>query len=221
MSKFCGNCGAELDDSAKVCGQCGTPLDGAPADIPGVKTVDPEKQKKVKKFIILGAVAIALIVVVAVVVNIISNSTGYKGLVSKVMDAYEDYAIDDLVEMSSDVYYYNDYDEDAAEHYFERAVGEGLDRFEDRVGHNYRLSYETFETYYLSERKLDKLLTSLENNYPDFNVDIIEDVAVANLIVTAEQDGRSHTIDLSVTMTEEDGTWKVLYIDETDFGRYK
>lgn len=29
MSKFCGNCGAKLEDDARVCGNCGTPLDGA------------------------------------------------------------------------------------------------------------------------------------------------------------------------------------------------
>lgn len=31
MAKFCGNCGAQLDDDDKVCGQCGTPVTGMPA----------------------------------------------------------------------------------------------------------------------------------------------------------------------------------------------
>lgn len=46
MARFCGNCGAQLDDDAKVCGQCGTPIDG---NVPGLKIVDPEKKKKMMK----------------------------------------------------------------------------------------------------------------------------------------------------------------------------
>ena len=59
MAKFCGNCGAQLDDNAKVCGQCGTPV-GTLSAIPSVKIVDPEKQKKTKKTLklICGLIAI-------------------------------------------------------------------------------------------------------------------------------------------------------------------
>lgn len=52
MSKFCGNCGAQLDDAAKVCGNCGTPLElnnTANASIPGINYVDPEKRRKQRK----------------------------------------------------------------------------------------------------------------------------------------------------------------------------
>lgn len=46
MAKFCGNCGAQLDDGDKVCGQCGTPVNGNAGTVPGLKVVDPEKKKK-------------------------------------------------------------------------------------------------------------------------------------------------------------------------------
>lgn len=49
MAKFCGNCGARLEDDAKICGKCGTPVEGVTTSIPGLKVTDPEKQKKVKK----------------------------------------------------------------------------------------------------------------------------------------------------------------------------
>ena len=45
MAKFCGNCGAQLDDGDKVCGQCGTPVNGNAGTVPGLKVVDPEKKK--------------------------------------------------------------------------------------------------------------------------------------------------------------------------------
>lgn len=49
MAKFCGNCGARLEDDAKICGKCGTSVEGVTTSIPGLKVTDPEKQKKVKK----------------------------------------------------------------------------------------------------------------------------------------------------------------------------
>ena len=45
MAKFCGNCGAQLDDGDKVCGQCGTPVNGNTGTVPSLKVVDPEKKK--------------------------------------------------------------------------------------------------------------------------------------------------------------------------------
>ena len=51
MAKFCGNCGAQLDDGDKVCGQCGTPVNGNAGTVPGLKVVDPEKKKKMAKMI--------------------------------------------------------------------------------------------------------------------------------------------------------------------------
>lgn len=211
MSKYCGNCGAKLDDNAKVCGQCGTPVDGVPAKIPGIKIVDPEKQKKVKKTakLIIGLIVVVVVAVIAV--NIISSFTGHNGLLRKVMNAYEDYDIDTLVSLSSDMYYYGE--EDWVEYYFENSVGSDLDYFESYVGHNYKLNYEVQEVYTLSGRKIDALLDTIESSIPDFDISTISQVEVADVEVTAKEDDSTVSISVQVTMTKEDGTWKLLYID--------
>lgn len=211
MSKFCGNCGAELDDNARVCGQCGTPLEATPSKIPGVKIVAPEKQKKAKKTIKLIISLIAIVVVAAIAINIASNFTGYKGLLRKVMNAYEDYDIDTLVSLSSDMYYYGE--EDWVEYYFEYSVGNNLDYFESYVGHNYKLSYDVQEVYTLSERKLDTLLDTIESSNPDFDISTISQVKVADIKVTAKEGKSSVSMSVQVTITKENGTWKLLYID--------
>lgn len=63
MSKFCGNCGAQLEDSVKVCGYCGTPFEAV--------SVEGKTQKhhtgKSKKIII------SLVVVVAIVIGLFST----------------------------------------------------------------------------------------------------------------------------------------------------
>lgn len=67
MAKFCGNCGAQLDDDDKVCGQCGTPVNGNAGTVPGLKVVDPEKKKKMAKRI---KWIVALVIVVALAITV-------------------------------------------------------------------------------------------------------------------------------------------------------
>jgi len=211
MAKFCGNCGTQLDDNAKICGNCGTPLDGTSTNIPGLKVVDPEKQKKIKKTV-KRVVGLAILVVVAIIAfNIVSQFTGYNGLLRKVMTAYENYDIDTLISLSSDMYYYGE--EDWVESYFEYSVGDDLDSFESSVGHSYKLTYEVNETYVMSERKVDEMLSEIEYSYSDFDVSVIEEVVVADLTVTAKQGSKSVNQDMNIVMTKENGTWRLLYIE--------
>lgn len=211
MAKFCGNCGARLDDDAKVCGQCGTPLDGASVKISGLKIADPEKQKKLRNKVKLFLGVIAVILGAIVTVNIASNFMGYKGLLRKVMTAYEGYDIDTIVSLSSDMYYHGE--GDFVEYYFEYNVGEDLDSFESSVGHSYSLSYEVKETYTLSDRKLNTLLDTIKSTYSDFDVSAIKKVVVAEITVTAKQGSKSVNKDLQITMTKEGSSWKLLYIE--------
>lgn len=210
MAKFCGNCGAQMDDNAKVCGQCGTPVDGGTKASP-VKIVDPEKEKKNKKIFKIAVALILVVIVATTAINVISKFTGYNGLLRKAMAAYEEYDIDTLVSLSSDIYYYGE--DDYVEYYFENIVGTSLDSFESSVGHSYQMSYEVNETYTMSERKVKETLEGIEYTYPDFDVDIIEKIVVSNITVTAKQGSKSVKRDLNITMSKEDGAWKLLYIE--------
>lgn len=210
MAKFCGNCGFKLDDNAKVCSQCNTRLDEIPEKRVGLKTVDREKlqrlKKKVKIFLILGIIVFLAIIAV----NIASNFMGHKGLLRKVMAAYEEYDIDTLISLSSDMYYYSE--DNFVDYYFENNVGEDLDSFEASVGHSYSLTYKVNETYRLSDRKLDVLLDNIEITSPDFDTNIIKQVIIAEITVTAKQGSKSTDRELQVIMTKEGKSWKLLYI---------
>lgn len=210
MSKFCGNCGAKMEDDARVCGRCGTPVDGKGVKISGLRYQDPEKKKKIVKGVKIVAILAVVAIVIAAGLNIASNFIGNKGLVRKVMAACKDYDIDKLVSLSSDVYYYDD-NEDYTEQYFENGVGVYLDDFELSVGHSYKFSYKVEEIYNLSDRKKDELLETLEYSYPEFDIDSIKKVAVADVTVTAKQDGKSKSRNLKITMTKEGKKWKLLY----------
>lgn len=210
MAKFCGNCGAQLDDDARVCGQCGTPFAGRTARVSGLKIVDPEKQRKVKKRIML---AILLAVVVAIIIlafSIISNFTGSKGFVRRVMTAIEDYDIDTLVSVSSDMYYYGD--ESAAESYFESNVNFIWDSIEETTGHSSKFDYKINEIYNMSEREKRETIKLIESTYPDFDVNVIEKMKAANVSILLKDGSRTNETIVRIEMVKEEGKWKLLHL---------
>lgn len=210
VSRYCGNCGTKLEDNAKICGQCGTPFEETPANISGLKTVNPQK-KGFRKTVKRAAAVVVIIAVGVIAVTIAMRFTGYNGVLRRTMTAYKKYDIDALISLSGDMYYYGA--GDWAEHYFENSVGEDLDFFEASVGHSYKVSYEVNDIYTLSERRLAKVLDEIENICPDFDVSIIKKVVVAELTVTARQGDKSVSRDINIFMSKENGSWRLLYIE--------
>ena len=83
MSKFCGNCGAKLDDDAKVCGHCGTPVSGTPTNVIGVNAHRPAMDRSHSNIIKWGAILIIAIIVILVVFKLLSGMTGGNSIVGK------------------------------------------------------------------------------------------------------------------------------------------
>lgn len=214
MARYCGHCGTRLDDDARVCGNCGTPLSGATSYISDVKFADPEKKKKThgkfKKVIKLCVGLTILVLAVVITINVVTAFTGYNGLLRKVMEAYKDYDIDTLVSVSSDLNFYES--EESAESYFKDTVGYTLDAFETSVGHSYKLSYKVDESYTLSKRKYESMMERISRLYSQFDTSIIEKIVVAEVTVTAQQGKKSVSKTLEITMTKENGQWRLLYI---------
>lgn len=215
MAKFCGNCGTRLEDNARICGNCGTPLEGLSVGIPNLKTNNPGKRKNRKKIVKRAAVLAILAVIIVIAFNLVPQRIGYNGLLRKIMAAYQEYDMDTLISLSSDIHYYGmDYygEEDWIEYYFD-SVGNDLDSFENSVGYRYKFTYEVNEIYTLSERRLDELLKEIERVYPDFDESIIEKAAVADVTITAKQGNKSVEQNRKIVMSQEDKEWKLLYIE--------
>ena len=109
MAKFCGNCGAKINDNAKVCSECGTPIDDI-FQSSSEKKANPAKKKKSKKKFKITVMLVFVAVAAIIIINVVSKFTGYNALLRKVMAAYEEYDIDTLVSLSSDIYYYTEKD---------------------------------------------------------------------------------------------------------------
>lgn len=209
MAKYCGNCGSQMDDDARVCGQCGTPFENMVGNVPGVREENPEKWKKVKTLCKCVAALVIAVVILVEAVSVVSRYTGYNGLIRKVVRAYTDYDIDALVFVASDIYRESS---DLGESYFERSVGSDLDAFEIGTGHNYELTFETDEVYTLSDRRLAVLLKEIQTAHPDYDIEMIERVVVAELTATARQGNRFMDREVILYLCKENGEWKLLYI---------
>ncbi len=213
MAKFCGNCGAELPDDAKICGQCGAPLDSS-AKTPGATYVDPEKQKKLKQLIVIAAGAVAAIILLVVVINLIGGASGPKGMVKKVMKAYEKGDTDTLVEMSSDIYL--EMGDDAAEYTFDNVIDSDMYAFEDKLGGNYDIKYKIVDSYDMKERNFNNMVESFEEDYEDYDVDSLKKVHVVDVEITAYKDKKEKTVERSIYLFKEGGKWKLFGMPYTD-----
>lgn len=218
MSKFCGNCGAQLDDTAKVCGYCGNALSIEPENtktttIPGIRTeADKEKSAKMTKNIKTIVVAVALVIVLSLGINVVSSFTGYKGVVRKVVNAFEDYDMNTLCSYASSLCYYGN-DIEYYEDIFEDRVSAKLDYYENMLGHNLKMNFEIVDSYKLDDRKVDNLLEELEDMgaYAG-KIDTIRRVEI-ELEIKGSRNTSTFLID-DLLLIKENGKWKVLYLND-------
>lgn len=209
MSKFCGNCGTQLEDDARICGQCGTPYSGDTNNkqqIPGINKMSLEKKRRIKFIVKLSVVAIVLIIITVIAVNIISFFTGYKGAVNKAINAYKNYDIETLLTMSSDISF-NGMDATQVENSISQSVSAKLDALEAEAGHDMNLSYEIIDSYKLSDRKYQEFLKYIENNY-NYDSSDISEVYLAKIKVTAKGSlGQTSVINNNLYLINERSDW--------------
>lgn len=206
MAKFCGNCGAKMNDSAKVCGKCGTPVD------PDFKNDNDGKKKK--KFPKWGKWVILLLILIigAVIALKIFSGNGYDHIVKEVVEVYETGDIDSLMNDSS-VLYMEDGGDDAEE-YLENTIDTQMDKLEKELGRNYVLTYEVEEEYTLPQRQIRKLKDRFESSDIDYDVDNLKDLKVIDLLITGDSGDDTYEIEQSIIVIKENGKWKFLMLGD-------
>lgn len=216
MSKFCGNCGAQLNGTEKVCGYCGFALNNEPANTgdtstPGIASeTDTAKAEKTKNFIKIGAIAVVAVVVLSIGISIISSCTGYKAVVKKVINAFEDYDMETLYSCASTLCYLDYADADYWEEIFDNRTSNKLDYYEDQLGHSLKMKYKIVDSYELDERRFNNIVEEFEDYGADtYDVDKIRIVEI-ELTIKGSKRTNTYTID-DLWLVKEDGKWKVLY----------
>jgi len=216
MSKFCGNCGAQLDDSAKVCGFCGAPLEnaGSPAQkIPGLDNLNnmsPEKKANVKKYGIIGGIAAAAIIVLIIVISIIAGATGPDAAAEKLSKAaLVDFNAKKVIEYLPE-YAFEDEDKDDAEEEFQEILDEAKEELEDEFD-DYKVTIETKKSKEIT-KKSDKndIFDSIELFYDDFEEDDVKKVYEVKIKITLEADDEKESDTVTLTMGKVNGDWVIL-----------
>lgn len=217
MSKFCGNCGAQMEDSARICGNCGTPFEGVEKNavpntfkVPKESKMTLEKKAKIKKGITLTVILAVVVVVAIIALNIVSNFVGYKGTLRKAVKAVNDYDIETILDVSSEIKYVSTYDDPfEIEEAILDEVSADLDYYESLVGHDPKISYKIKESYKFSERKLQGFIEELERNY-SYESYNIEDVVQVDLeIEVTGSNKRKEYNSVTLYMIKENGKWDV------------
>lgn len=164
MAKFCGNCGAGMEDDARVCGNCGTLLEGA-----GVVAA-PSAKKRFMSIVIVAIVAV--VAVLAVCLLSAFGVIGYKKAVKNYVDVkYKwEYSDERIAALAPKEYW--DYLEDAdgtevddVIDTLEDSADYWIDLYEDEYGDDLRVSYKIKDKDEITDGKLKKIARALHDKY--------------------------------------------------------
>lgn len=204
MSKFCGNCGAQMDDSAMVCGYCGTPFNNAAGG--GFVYKDPEKEAKIRKTIKIASISVASIIVLVISISIISSFVGYRGAVRKFMNAYKAENADEMIEMSCSFMRDMDFVDYLAEKY-QSDIEDDFDDFDDHFASKYSIKYEITSASKVSERQARNIL---EDYVGDDEYDDVKSIMIVKVRITAKHGSDSTSTTKDICLGKESGKWGLI-----------
>lgn len=209
MSKFCGNCGAQMEDSAKVCGYCGTALESANSVT--FKYEDPEKKAKIKSIAKKVSVVVIAIVVISIIGSVISSFVGYRGAVRKFMNAYKNENVDALVDMTCSFMQEDEFGEIVMSKY-EYKLENDFDSFDLYFDSKYSISYEIINASKLSERKTKSMMEQLAYSgiLSEDDVDLVQNIMNVKISITAKHGSDSRTTSKTIYLVKEKKGWNLL-----------
>ena len=202
MSKICGSCGAQCDDTANVCGSCGAPFAAEAAPVAPVAPAAPASKPGWKKFI---KPAIALILAIIVICGAFSIVGGFtaKGTAKKFMKAYIGGNASGMAK------------------YFSQKLGEDKDERKDNAEKiaeiiedakdDYKFSWKVKKVESITGDKLEAIQDDMEKNY---DVKVSKAAKVTVKLTAKEKDsGDSESRDVTLTLIKTGLSWKVYNLD--------
>lgn len=213
MSKFCGNCGSQCDDSDAVCGYCGTPFAGEPAVTGAGKGITGSLVKndtKKGKFIKYAGIAVCGLLIIAVLAGILS-SAGYKGTVKKMMRAFEKQDSQKLVSLISETYMdATNKNADNLKRVYGIKVEDTLEKYIGKCGKIKSISYNiTNVTKLKNEDNFDSISEVLEKlGYKDKEIKTLRRV---EMTVTFKGKENKTTVSYNnLILIKESGKWRII-----------
>ena len=210
MAKFCGNCGAKMDDAARVCGNCGTPFAAAPA--PAQAPYQPAaqmpyqppyqaqngaafqtaKKKDPKKIGLIAGAGAAALVVLILIISLISGGSGYKGAVKTFFKGLEK---NDAKKVASVALLPSYFDEDDIEDLFE-------------LGDYKKVKYKIISKEKIDKDDLEELNEYIEA-FTDSGKKVKKGYELKVKVTVKYKDGDSETDEETLYVLKVGSKWKV------------
>lgn len=206
MSKFCENCGAEIDDNQVVCPNCGNGAEEIKAEETVTEatetttsTSSAAKSNNVKTYAIIGGIAAAVVVILAIIISIVSG--GWKKPIDNYFKGMEKGNLKTYTKAFPD--FYNDkidLDQDD--------MDKMHDSLEDEYGEKIKISYKVTKKEDIKKDDLKKVQEYIEKVYDeDVKVSAGKEVKV-KATIKGKDDEDTDTQKMYVYKIN--GKWKLL-----------
>lgn len=240
MAKFCGQCGAQLNDNATFCTNCGagitpqqaaaqqtsSPVSGfqqaaqninmsAIKDAVSVESIKNLRSKPNKLTIAVLGVLLVLVIVLIIIICAIFGGGSYKTPLNNIVKVYnkgDGDALEDLMPP-----YYDDISEalgDLMDVDFDEEAQDIRDEFEDEFGEDAKISYEIIDKEKLDDDELDdyNAMSSLTSLMSDKKASKYEITKAYQLTVkfTLEGEDDDETEKMDLVVGKMDGEWCLL-----------
>lgn len=217
MSKFCGNCGAQMDDNTVVCGNCGCKVSNN--QIGNFKETNAKKGSK-KKIIKICATLLVVVLIIVISLNFIGGRS-YKSVVDTVIEATvkEPDAIAFFELFPQEILIQALRDEEISRTEAINEMQDTLDSEVERIEKycdDWSVSWEIIDTVDASNSEVKYLSADYEELY-DFKVSAKKDLTVEVTInVTVDGETKTEVEDCDLTLIKSGKLWYLLGIDGTN-----
>ena len=214
MSKFCNNCGTQLDDATTFCNNCGSKVESTnTATNTNATATSAKKLPKFDKSMLKIALPIAAAVVVLIIIISIIAGNGYKkplkNMINGINDGDEEMYCEALPEFlikkykkSNDDYYKT----------MKERIKNNIKAWEEgeayELGDDVELSYKIVDTIKLDDEALEDAQKYIKSVY-DKKVEVKGGYEVA-FTITIEGEDDVYTYPSFTTVYKIDGEWCVL-----------
>ena len=218
MSKFCSNCGNQLDDNARFCNNCGTQIatptpEATPvepqhttSEVPPVEPQQPAPKKPNKKKILIAAIAV--IVAIGAIIGILF-ATGVIGGKDKKSDSNTPEAVANAFMNAL-----SDGNKDKAAQCFVSFIDEEtIDEIVDEFMYFFTIfSNASFEIGEIEDFD-DEDLEELNEELAEYGTTKVTEAKEVEVEITYTFFGASDTSSLYLILVKHKGEWKILTLD--------
>lgn len=216
MSKFCENCGAELQDTDKTCPNCGAAVAEATKDVKNetVNTTNTEKtataEKKPmdkKNMAIIGGIAGAAVLVLIIILAIVFGGGNYKSPINNFFNGMTKGNSNTFLKALPKAIVK---EEDLKDTYDKDAMKDIKETLEDKYGKNVKITYKIKEKEKIDKDDIKDLSEEFQDEYGKSGTKITAGYELTLDVKIKGKDDHTKLDDVKMNVYKIGGKWCLL-----------